>query len=111
VTVRGLSQGQQLSTTLSYGALAVLFLNILIRCLLLQRTAFMHLFFRFSTSFSPSNTSNHSGNVLSISFLCNKKRVGMCACVQHRSQHLCLHTLCRDNSPCASNQSFVWECV
>lgn len=37
-----------------------------------------------------------------------KKRVGMCACVQHRSQHL---TLCRNNSPYASNQSFVWECV
>lgn len=32
-------------------------------------------------------------------------------CAAPVSVSLCLYTLCRNNSPCASSQSFVWECV
>lgn len=94
------------STSLNHPLVELLlfsFLNILICCLSVQRKTFMHLFFRFSTSFSPSDVSNQS--VLSVSFLRNKKKKkktsrNVCMCAAPVSVSLCLYTLCRNNSPC-----------
>lgn len=66
---------QRSFTTLNHPLVELLlfsFLNILICCLSVQKKTFMHLFFRFSTSFSPFDVSNQS--VLSTSLLSNKKK-------------------------------------